>query len=134
MVGSAPTAFGTDGVAKLGYLLGSNDSGTITVTFSYDSDNGADPSTTDTVTATKTITIGKAAETVIGSYSGRVAVRVEGQKGQKLSVKVGTKWYVVASVPTDKYVWSVKSRKGAVVKVSAYINGDLENTSTITVK
>jgi limonene-1,2-epoxide hydrolase len=70
----------------------------------------------------------------IGSFNGRVAVRVEGLQGQRLSVKVGKKWYVVASVPTNKYVWSVPSRKGTVVAVSAYINGDLENTSTITVK
>ena len=59
-VGTAPVAYGTDGVAKLGYLLGSNDSGTITVTFSYDGDNDA-TTTADNLAVTKTITIGSAA-------------------------------------------------------------------------
>ena len=59
-VGTAPVAYGADGVAKLGYLLGSNDSGTITVTFSYDGDNDA-TTTADNLAVTKTITIGSAA-------------------------------------------------------------------------
>jgi len=75
-----------------------------------------------------------AGEVAIGSFNSRAAVRVEGLQGQRLSVKIGKKWYVVASIPTNRYVWSIPSRKGAVVKVDAYINGDLENTSTITVK
>jgi hypothetical protein len=40
-IGTAPTAFDSDGVAKIAYLLGSNDKGSITVTFSYDGDNTA---------------------------------------------------------------------------------------------
>jgi hypothetical protein len=62
-VGTAPTAFGTDGVAKLGYLLGTNDSGSITVTFSYDGDNTAS-TTADNITRSKTIVIGASANKV----------------------------------------------------------------------
>ena len=74
-VGTAPTAFGTDGVAKLGYLLGTNDSGSITVTFSYDGDNTAS-TTADNITSTKTITIG-AAETKVAAFTKRAGDKIQ---------------------------------------------------------
>jgi hypothetical protein len=124
--GSLPTTL-TSGKFTFNVLMASNDTGTATITASVYT--GADQ-----ISATKQVQVGAGADSVvIGSYSGRVAVRVEGQQGARLSVKIGNKWYV-ATVPSNRYVWSVKSRKGAVVKVDAYINGDLENTSTITVK
>jgi hypothetical protein len=132
--GTLPDKTDKNGELMFSVLLGSNDSGSVTVTVSYDQNGDADYVDAKDLNTTKTITVGAGADSVvIGSYSGRVAVRVEGQQGARLSVKVGNKWYV-ATVPSNRYVWSVKSRKGAVVKVSAYINGDLENTSTITVK
>jgi hypothetical protein len=133
IVGSLPDALESDGTATVNVLLGSNDTGTISLVASYDQDGDNNYTDSTDLSVTKTVTVGAATEVVIGSYSGRVAVRVEGQQGARLSVKVGNKWYV-ATVPSNRYVWSVKSRKGAVVKVSAYLNGDLENTSTITVK
>ena len=59
-VGSDPSKFGTDGVAKLGYFLGTNDSGTITVTFQYDANGDNDFADTGDLTVTKTIVIGTA--------------------------------------------------------------------------
>ena len=56
-VGTAPTEFSaTTGAAKVGALLGANDSGSIVVTFTYDADGVG--TTYAAITATKTIIIG----------------------------------------------------------------------------
>jgi hypothetical protein len=59
-VGSNPTATDADGLAKLAYFLGNNDTGSIVVTATYDAD-GNTATTTDKISATATIVIGSAA-------------------------------------------------------------------------
>jgi hypothetical protein len=77
-VGSDPTTTSADGVAKLAYFLGNNDSGSIVLTATYDSDgNGA----TAAITATKTVRIGAAsavAGTSVKRTGNTVAVKVTG--------------------------------------------------------
>ena len=130
--GTLPTETNSSGEFSFAVLLGANDNGTANVTVSYDYDGTG--TTYTAAAASASVAIGAGPDSVVvGSFKGRVAVRVEGLAGQKLSVKIGKRWYVT-TVPSSKYVWSLKSRKGAVVKVDAYINGDLEKSSTITVK
>ena len=80
-----------------------------------------------------TVVIGGGAEAKIGSFNGRVAVRVENGQGSTVSVKIGRQWYKFNSL-NDNYLWSVRSVKGRSVAVSVYINGDLQNVQTITVR
>ncbi len=70
---------------------------------------------------------------VIGTYNGRVAVRVENAKGSAVSVKIGNRWFKYSSL-NDNYLWSVRSTVGATVPVAVYVDGQLQNVATITVK
>ena len=90
----------------------------------------------ETVSVTKTITVGAVAAELaakIGSFNGRVAVRVENAKGSTVSVKVGNRWYKYTAV-NDNYLWSVRSVKGRSVSVSVYVDAELQNVQTITVR
>ncbi len=73
------------------------------------------------------------AKTTIGSFNGRWAVRVENAQGARISVKAGTKWYVYTAT-NNNFLYSVKSRVGASVPVSVYVDRVLNKTETITVK
>ncbi len=133
-VGSTPTETDASGQAKLSYFLGSNDSGVITATFYYDANGDADYADTGDLVVKKEITIGvPEANAVIGSFSGRVAVRVENAKGSTISVKIGRSWYKYTAASAN-YLKSWKSRKGSTQVVTVYVDGDLQNTATITVK
>ena len=59
-VGSNPTDTDSDGVAKLAYFLGNNDSGSIVMTAVYDIDGSA-TTTTDRFVTTKTVIVGTSA-------------------------------------------------------------------------
>jgi hypothetical protein len=90
----------------------------------------------ETVSVTKTVTVGAVVGEInaaIGSFGGRVAVRVENSKGSTVSVKIGNKWYKYTAL-TNNYLKSWTSRKGLTTAVSVYVDGELQNTSTITVK
>jgi hypothetical protein len=131
VVGSLPTVTDNSGEASFSVLLGTNDTGSATVTASYDANTA-----TAAVTVSQTATIAVAGPEVvakIGSFSGRVAVRVENAKSSDVSVKVGKKWYKFVAKNAN-YLWSVKSRKGTKVAVSVYVDGELQNVQTITVK
>jgi len=137
-VGSDPIAYGTDGEAVLSYLLGSNDEGTITVSFEYDSDNGADPSTTDTLTVSKTITIGTApaANTKVnaGSFKGYVAIYAKGHQGKRLSAKVGKDWVVVPALASNFVRVVEYTGAGYTIAVRIYIDRVLVDTITVVTK
>ena len=70
---------------------------------------------------------------VIGSFNGRWAVRVENAKGSVVSVKVGNRWFKFTAL-NDNYMFSRASRTGAELPVAVYVNGQLENVATITIK
>jgi hypothetical protein len=71
--------------------------------------------------------------TVIGSFNGRWAVRVENAKGSAVVIKVGGNWYKVTAT-SDSFVFSRKSRVGATPLVKVWVDGALENEQTVTVK
>jgi hypothetical protein len=136
VVGSLPTTFGTDGIAKFRVVLASNDSGSATVTVKYDSADGDFADTTDIV---KTATITVAAPAVveptskIGTANARVYVNVKDGKGSVVTVKIGAKWFTRSALNND-YTLSFKSVKGKKVSVKVYVDGDLSSSKTITVK
>ena len=95
-----------------------------------------DAASTKNITVAQAITIGTAAaevNAVIGSFNGRWAVRVENAKGSTVVYKVGGRWFK-ATASSDNFVFSRKSRVGASVLVKVWVNGDLQNEQTITVK
>ena len=130
-----PSTTDAAGELQFNVLLGSSDEGTAAVTVAYDGDQSAS-TTTDNVTVTATVTIGVVAPEVnaaIGSFNGRWAVRVENAKGSAVSIKVGGKWFKVTST-SDSFVFSRKSRVGATPLVKVWVDGQLLNEQTITVK
>ena len=73
-VGTNPTATDASGVAKLAYFLGNNDSGTITLTATYDADGAT--TTIKPVTVTKTIVIGASA-TKVAAFTKRAGDKIQ---------------------------------------------------------
>jgi hypothetical protein len=117
----------SDGTFSTKLLVGSNDSGVATVKVTM---------TVDGVETSKTATVNVGApeaNAVIGSFNGRVAVRVENAKGSTISVKIGKSWYKYTATNAN-YLKSWKSTKGSTQVVTVYVDGDLQNTATITVK
>jgi hypothetical protein len=141
-VGTDPTNTDEDGAAQIARFLGSNDSGTITVTFSYDQNGDGDYKDTKDLVVAKTITIGSAPAVVTpdtgkvnaGSFNGYVAVYAKGYKGSTLAWKIAGKWF--KTVVADDYV--VFQRKtvdvGATVNVDLYIDGVKKLSKTVTTK
>ncbi len=135
VTGTLPNTTDKDGYLSFSVLFGSRDEGNVSVTVSYDGD--ATPTTTaDNVAATVAATVGEEVSevnAVIGSFNGRWAVRVENAKGSAVVYKVGGRWFK-ATASSDNFVFSRKSRVGASVLVKVWVNGDLQNEQTITVK
>jgi hypothetical protein len=129
-----PTDTNSSGEASFTVLVGSaTGSGTVTFTFDADADGSVEAADGD-FTSSYTIAIAAVEPTAkVGSFNGRVAVRVENAKGSTISVKVGKQWYKYNAL-NNNYLQSWKSRKGTSVAVSVYVDGDLQNVQTITVK
>jgi hypothetical protein len=116
-------------------LYGSNDQGAVTVTISYDGDATA-TTTADNVAATATATVGEVVadvNAVIGTFQGRWAVRVENAKGSTVVIKVGGNWYKLTA-SSDNYLFSRKSKVGATPLVKVWVDGELQNEQTVTIK
>lgn len=130
--GTLPTTTDANGQATLNVLLASADTGTLGVTATY-----TPTDSTKAVTTKLDVVIAEPAapevNAVIGSFNGRWAVRVENAKGSAVVYKVGGRWFK-ATASSDNFVFSRKSRVGASVLVKVWVNGDLQNEQTITVK
>ena len=139
-VGTTPAKTDAFGQAKLGYFLGTNDSGTITVVASYDANGDADYIDAGDLVVTKTITIGSAPVTQkvnAGSFKGYVAVYAKGYEGHRLSAKVGKDWVIVPSIPAatnDLYRHVEFTGAGVDVAVRIYIDRVLVDTINLTTK
>ncbi len=123
-----------DGKFSINVLVLSTEVGASTLTATYRPTG--DAASTKNITVAQAITIGTAAaevNAVIGSFNGRWAVRVENAKGSTVVYKVGGRWFK-ATASSDNFVFSRKSRVGASVLVKVWVNGDLQNEQTITVK
>jgi hypothetical protein len=136
VVGTVPTETDADGKFRISVLTSAADSGTLTITAVY-MPQGASTVAANRVTSVQAVTVAPAAapevNAVIGSFLGRWAVRVENAKGAVVSVKVGGNWFKYTSL-NDNYLFSRKSRVGATIAVSVWVNGELQNSQTITVR
>ena len=136
VVGNTPTETDADGKFRVSVLTAAADSGTMTLTAVY-MPEGASTVAANKVTSVQAVTVAPAAapevNAVIGSFLGRWAVRVENAKGSTVAVKVGGNWYKYTAL-NDNYLFSRKSRVGATVAVSVWVDGELQNSQTITVR
>ena len=134
-----PTATNANGAFAFNVLLGSNDTGTATITAYYDIDGDGLYTSTGDLVVTKTVTIGAApvADTTkvnAGSFKGFVAVYAKGHLGKRLSAKVGKDWVVVAALDSNFVRVVEYTGAGYTIAVRIYIDRVLVNTITVTTK
>jgi hypothetical protein len=118
-----------NGKAVVKLLTGANESGTATITASVGGKSG-----TATVTVlAPVVVVAPDVNVVIGTFNGRWAVRVENAKGSAVSVKVGNKWFKFTAL-SNSYTYSGKSKAGVTSLVKVWVDGDLQNEQTLTIK
>ena len=138
-VGSLPTETDADGSFSFRVLLGANETGSASVSATYDS-NGATADvagTTVVVTVAKTVTIGAAPvaanSAIIATKNGRVYVTVKAVAGFKASVKVGFS-QKPAFTTTGSNLVSYYVGAGKRVAVVVSVRGGIVASQAVTVK
>jgi hypothetical protein len=145
VIATMPTDTNTLGQVSFTVLLGTNDKGTGVVTVSYDQGDDGDFTGTATgdldVIATKSLTVGAVASSdtkvTVGTYKGYVAVFTKGYAGQKLSVRLASKWHVrnpIVDLKAGYSLLTVNTGAGYVANVIVYIDGVEVERMTITTK
>jgi hypothetical protein len=117
-----------NGKAVVKLLTGANESGTATITASVGGKSG-----TATVTVLAPVVVVPEVNVVVGTFNGRWAVRVENAKGSAVTVKVGNKWFKFTAL-SNSYTYSGKSKVGVTSLVKVWVDGDLQNEQTLTIK
>jgi hypothetical protein len=126
--GTLPDQTDANGELMFSVLLGSNDTGNVVVTVSYDQNGDADYVDAKDLNTTKTITVGTGAaagtgKVNVGSFNGKLVVYASGLNGKRISWKVGGNWgsalassnYAIFNRPTP--------RAGVTVSVDIYVDG-----------
>jgi len=143
---TTPVETDAAGQAKISVLLGSADTGTGTITVSYD--QGDDGDFTGVLTgdldlnASTSFTVGTAPATQkvnAGSFKGYVAVYAKGYEGQRLSAKIGKDWVIVDPIVNNQEsgtLFRVTDFTGAGVDIAVriYIDRVLMDTINLTTK
>jgi len=143
--GTLPVETGADGTFAVRILLGSKDTGTLTVTATYGAANGsisaADTGTGIDITTTATVVIGGVVTQKVnaGSFKGYVAVYARGYAGQRLSAKIGNDWVIVDPIVNNQEngtLFRVTDFTGAGVDIAVriYIDRVLVDTINLTTK
>jgi hypothetical protein len=127
--GTLPTTTDANGEIAFSVLLGSNDTGTVSVTVSYDqnADNdyldAKDLVTTSTTEITASGVVASAAKVNVGSFKGYVALYAKGYKGQKMTAIVAGKWIKVDSLASDFERVVRYTGAGYSITTKIYIDG-----------
>ena len=137
--GTLPTETDANGELSFSVLLGSNDTGSVSVAISYDANADADFIDATDLTASATIAInatGTLTEQKVnaGSFKGYVALYAKGYAGQRMSTKVGKDWVVVESLASNFERVVEFTGAGYTVAVRIYIDRVLIDTITVTTK
>jgi hypothetical protein len=135
--GSLPTDTDATGGFSFSVLLGSADTGEITVTFEYDI--AADGDLLDLGDFSNSVKINEAAAAAdtkvnAGSFKGYVAVYAKGYEGKRLSAKVGADWVVVPALASNFVRVVEYTGAGYTIAVRIYIDRVLVDTITVTTK
>jgi hypothetical protein len=129
--GTLPTSTDANGDLMFSVLLGSNDTGSVNVTVSYDQNGDGDyVDTKDLVTAGTTAiaasgVVAASADTKVnvGSFKGYVALYAKGYKGQKMTAIVAGKWIKVDSLASDFERVVRYTGAGYSITTKIYIDG-----------
>jgi hypothetical protein len=138
--GTLPTTTDANGELQFAVLLGSNDTGSIVVTVSYDQNGDLDYVDTKDLVTTATTVINAAgvvaadAKVNVGSFKGFVALYAKGYAGKKMSAIVAGKWIVVASLATDFERVVRYTGAGYDIVTTIYIDGVMISTFNTTTK
>ena len=142
IVGTSPSAIKESAALgdQFNILLGANDSGTITITVSYDQNGDKDFTDVLDLVVTKTITIGAApaadTDTKVnaGSFKGYVAVYAKGHEGKRLSAKIGNDWIIVPALASNFERVVDFTGAGVSIAVRIYIDRVLIDTINLVTK
>ena len=139
--GTLPTETDANGELQFSVLLGANDTGSVSVTVSYDQNGDADYvdakdlTTSATVAINATGTVASADQKVnAGSFKGYVALYAKGYAGKRMSAKVGNDWVVVPVLASNFERVVEFTGAGYTVAVRIYIDRVLIDTITVTTK
>jgi hypothetical protein len=132
--GTLPTETNAAGELSFSVLLGATDTGSATITVSYDLDGDgvvdyADFSSSVTVTVGAAPVAVSTAKVNAGSFKGFVAVYARGYEGKRLSAKIGNDWVIVPALASN--FERVTDFTGAGVNISVRIYIDRVLTATI---
>jgi hypothetical protein len=138
-IGTMPVSTDANGEFTFTVMTGPNDKGTATVTAVYRK-AGASTTAANTLTVVATINVGAASvdtKITIGTYKGYVAVFTKGYAGQKLSVRLASKWHVrnpIVDLNAGYSLLTVNTGAGYVANVIVYIDGVEVKRQTITTR
>jgi hypothetical protein len=127
--GTLPTQTDANGAFQFSVLLGSNDTGTVSVTVSYDQNadsdylDAKDLVSVGTTAITASGEVASASKVNVGSFKGYVALYAKGYEGQKMSAIVAGKWIVVASLASDFERVVRFTGAGYTITTKIYIDG-----------
>jgi hypothetical protein len=123
---AGPTTANADGSFSLNVLVGTNDSGTGTVTVKYSTANDANYTSATDLVVSKSV--------LVGSFKGYVALYAKGYAGKKMSAIVAGKWIVVASLASDFERVVRYTGAGYDIVTTIYIDGVMISTFNVTTK
>jgi hypothetical protein len=143
--GALPNETDANGELSFSVLLGSNDTGSVNVTVSYDQNGDGDyvdtkdlvTAGTTAITATGVVAASSDTKVTVGTFSGYTAVFVKGYEGKKLSVKLAGKWSVVPSIVDSSagyYLFKQNTGVGYTADVVVYIDGVEVKRETVVTK
>jgi hypothetical protein len=127
--GTLPTETDSTGGFQFSVLLGSNDTGTVSVTVSYDQNADGDYLdvkdlvTVGTTAITATGVAASETKVNVGSFKGYVALYAKGYKGQKMTAIVAGKWIKVDSLASDFERVVRYTGAGYSITTKIYIDG-----------
>jgi hypothetical protein len=139
--GTLPTETDANGELQFSVLLGANDTGSVSVTVSYDQNgdgdyvDAKDLNTSATIAINATGTVAAAGKVNVGSFNGKLVVYALGLDGAKISWKVAGRWgtAVADGNALNRFDRPVGA-SGVNVIVEIYVNGVKQLTKTVLTK
>jgi hypothetical protein len=139
--GTLPTSTDANGELMFSVLLGANDTGSVSVTVSYDQNgdgdyvDAKDLNTSATIAINATGTVAAAGKVNVGSFNGKLVVYALGLDGAKISWKVAGRWgTAVADGDALNRFDRPVGASGVNVIVEIYVNGVKQLTKTVLTK
>jgi hypothetical protein len=141
--GTLPDKTDANGDLMFSVLLGSNDTGTVSVTVSYDQNGDGDYVdtkdlvTTGTTAITASGVVAASSDTIVnvGTFSGKLVVYALNAAGSEVSYKIAGKW--VTQVVTSDLLMRydrVVGATGKTIKVDIYVDGVLKLAKSVVTK